>query len=191
MEIHSSIIQNLIAQRKEIQNSIDYIISKPITRQSSQCNELNCIEPTYASNSLLSKVFNELLSRPAQPLTFSCSVLDSIPINLQCLKIETLCSLIKAQCQQLCQLPNKQVIELRLCKNKYQEVKTLIYDLDNVLRSNILYFIQMLQKISKIPEYQINIQSLSTNIAVDIFQGFKIGDEKLLKFLIEFAFEFE
>ncbi|CAL6083199.1 Hypothetical_protein [Hexamita inflata] len=192
MELHTNVIHKLMTQRKSMTRCITpNLVSNQESTHSPVEEEFSCQSSISITESVLSQVFSELFSRSPEPLLFQFQPLDAVPISIQTLKTETLCSIVKSQSKFLCSIPNEFVTELRLCKNKYNNVKKVIFDFEQLLRENVLFLLQSLNRIVNIPEYKMSSQNLSKIFAEIIFQGFETSDEKILKYLIEFAFEFE
>ncbi|CAL6066749.1 Hypothetical_protein [Hexamita inflata] len=179
MELQEDMLINLIYAHKFAPISINPIcIEEPVQTDESSDEKQS-----------LQHLFCELLNRRPQPLFFDAKPKrQQYHDDLKLLKIEEICSLIKAECQ-VNRISLDVVKKLRNAKNNISLIKIIINELaDN---EDLIYIVQKLNYITNIPEYEVHSQSIASSLAADIFTGFKLGDEKILKFIIDIAPLFE
>ncbi|CAL6066748.1 Hypothetical_protein [Hexamita inflata] len=178
MELQENILINLINARKFAPISINPIcIEDPVQTDESSDEKQS-----------LQHLFCELLKRHPQPLIFNSQPIKSNHGDLKHTKTFEICSLIKNECQ-MNRIPIEAVKRLRIAKNNLLSIKQIIQELED--NENLIYIVQKLNYIANTPEYDICSLGLASSLAVEIFTGFKLGDEKILKCIIDIAPQLE
>ncbi|CAL6083201.1 RhoGAP_domain-containing protein [Hexamita inflata] len=151
----------------------------------------------------LKNAFEELFSRPPTNQLFLTSpqnqqlnvLLQQLnthqQIPFKTLRTDLLCSLIKNCCKMSALIPISLENGFRMNKNKYTGTAFVLHQLQEKERETLTQLLKNLNRISLIPGYQMSALNLGIVFAPNLLQNFQMGDEKIIKFLIEFAYEFE
>ncbi|CAL6023118.1 Hypothetical_protein [Hexamita inflata] len=177
MELQENLLINLINARKFAPIQVNQVIIQ----------DPNQTDESSDENFSLMNLFSELFKRSPEPLIFNKQQLKPNQVYLKRTKTTDICSLIKNECV-MNRINQNTVKELR-STNDINRIHQIINELED--KDNIRYLIKQLNFIINTPEYEISSQSLASSLAVDLFAGFKLGDEKILKFVIDNAQQLE
>ncbi|CAL6066746.1 Hypothetical_protein [Hexamita inflata] len=178
MELQENLLINLINARKFTPIHVNQVIIQ----------DPNITDESSDENYSLMNLFTELFKRSPEPLVFNKQQLKPNQVYLKHTKTTDICSLIKNECV-VNRIHQNTVKELRSTNNDINRINQIINELED--KDNIRYLIKQLNFIINTPEYEISSQSLASSLAVDLFAGFKLGDEKILKFVIDNAQQLE
>ncbi|CAL6066736.1 RhoGAP_domain-containing protein [Hexamita inflata] len=111
-------------------------------------------------------------------------------LEMQNLEVDQICSLIKYFYRKLNNPLISEKMSIMFRKSAEEDVKT-IQIMTEPYRANLIYLLKQLNNFSQNPLYKMDAKNFGVVFAPNLFELYNLGDEKILKRLIENANSFE